>query len=114
MEKVRPFQVVADDFIVRTSLRTEPLRDTLVQVGAIPLWNRRVRNVANQNVVEGERVLALGARAGGPNESLALELGEVTTDAWDLECRRQVQDRCVPELAADDGGSLEDDAFFGV
>ena len=71
---VRLLQVVADDLVLlREADLVEPVRKSLVQLGAELLRHRFIRRVANQQVPEPERVLAGQVGPVGPDQLLPNE-----------------------------------------
>ena len=77
MGEVRLLEVVSDDLLLprheSAGVRFEPGSESLVEIGANLLRNGRVRDVANQDVVEAEAVVAFVERSVGSEKLLTRE-----------------------------------------
>ena len=98
-------EVVADELV---RLTDEPVGETLVEIRALALRQRRIGDVADQDVVEPEAAVARGT-----DESPADERCKVDVElALDVR-RRDGGESGARELASDGGGTLEQPALTG-
>ena len=96
--------MVADDLVRRVRLAVQPVGEALVQARAVGLRQAVVGDVAHEHVVEAERFLRAGD---GADEAHADELEQVARERCRCIRRRELDEGAVRELAADDGGALE-------
>ena len=90
VEPVGLLEVVADDLVVTGELavsRLEPVGEALVQPRAQLLRHRRVRDVADQDVVEPKAVVAREQRAIGADELLARKREQSAAHAGSVSAR---------------------------
>src|SRR5438034_4934227 len=107
-EPARLLEVIGDDLdvlILGTPESREPVGDAGVKRGASGLGQLTVRDVPDEDVLEGVLVLSLDARRrGGLDEVAARERLEVFVET--LARLVQVRDRARPKHSADDRGML--------
>ncbi len=114
---IRLLEVVAENLVdlgpvADTLLR--PVCEPLVQLGAAPLRHRVVRGVPDQDVTEAKTVFA-GERAPiWPDQALADERLQLSSDGPDLLWRSQIGDGAPPEDLADHSRSLEHRKLIGL
>src|SRR5262249_42082336 len=112
---VRLLEVVADDLLVlehaRTGRTLEPVRETLVEVGARRLGERPVRGVANEEVPEAKRLVAGERRALRPDDVAADERREAVLQQHVGKLGHELAQRAVVEDRALDRRPDEDRAL---
>ena len=105
--------MVADDLVGRVvaELRDEPVGVLLVERGALPLGDRVVRRVADEDVAEAEAVVSRQRRPVGSDQLLADERQQVRADRGSLGLGQQRSDGAAVEEPPFDRAALDHGAL---
>jgi hypothetical protein len=106
---MRLLQVVADDLVgsLVAQLGRQPVRVTPVQRRALPLRDRLVGRVANEDMAEAEAVVARHSRPIGPDHLLPHEREQMGADLASLALRKKLEDSATVEEPSFDGAELD-------
>ena len=110
---IRLLQVIPDDLVGRvlSELRDEPVDVPLVQRRALPLGNRVVRGVADEDVTETKAVVSWQRRPVGSDQLLANERQQVRADRGSLGLGQQRSDGAAVEEPPFDRAALDHGAL---
>ena len=100
-------EVVTGELVLDPALEVQPVDEAFVELRARLLRYGVVGDLADQDVVEAEGILALGRRVAGLDETLVRQLEQDAPDCRHVDGRREVEHGSVPEVATDDGRALE-------